>query len=520
MLRKNAIISLGIVVSLMLTSVSCTLFCKQKMADIITELSVSATVFPDYADTLILPPNIAPLDFRILSDSFSSGPYCVRLYVQSSAGELTDSLHLETKRFVRFSLSSWQRCLKEAAMCEGNLIVNIFGQNKEGNWVKYAPKIWRVVSDSIDPYLVYRVGPYGDNPGHNLQICERSLSDFSQRILMDNRFTDYSCMNCHTNSNNNSQKLMIHLRWQHAGTLIIDGEKTWKIAIPEGYPDLRLVYPSWSRDGRYIAFASPRIQAFYYANKFSTQDIISDTLGKILLYDLEENRLFSCPELTDDRYEFSFPAWNPDGNKLYFCRADKTQDPKDFKYNLCVIDFNTKSQAFGKTKLVHNFKADGKSVSIPQVHPDGRYILTTTLPSGSFPAHNLGDLSLTDLWTGKVRDVDELNTPDSERYHHWSSNGRWVVFGSQRTNGGTALIYISYFDCRGRFSTPFVLPQNEDNFYLKNTRSFLFPTLSRTKAPMNLKKWEKAAKEPAVAPDMSYFKEFYHAGQNTPESGH
>lgn len=146
----------------------------------------------------------------------------------------------------------------------------------------------------------------------------------------------------------------------------------------------------------------------------------------------------------DERYEFSFPAWGADGKRLYFCRAEKTARLKDFKYDLYSIDFDSRNATFGTVKPVYGFKASGLSVSMPQADPNGRYILATTLLLGSFPSQNQGDLHLIDLWTGKARHANALNSPDGEKYHHWSSNGRWVVFGSKRMNGGLSHIYIAF----------------------------------------------------------------------------
>ena len=487
----------------------------------VVQTGVSAPIFPDYADTLVLPPNIAPLDFRIQSDSFSDGPYQIRLYVQSPSGMLLDSARQETKRFVRLKTSLWHDFLQKAASCGGSLLLDIYARG-ENRLLQYKRKTWRVASDSIDPYLVYRLSAHDENPCRQLQVYERSLSDFSKRLLMDNRFTGNNCMNCHTNSGNNARKMLVHLRGPYAGTLLFNGKESLKIAIPEGYPDLRLAYPSYSRDGQYIAFSSTRIHVSSYANAYRTQDLIADTLGKILIYDVAANRLFSCPELMDERYEYSFPAWSADGSRLYFCRTEKLKRVEDFQYGLYSIGFDPRHGTFGHVKPVCDLREQGqnKSFSMPQASPDGRYLLASTLLLGSFPSQNQGDLHLIDLWTGNDRPAHELNSPDGEKYHSWSSNGRWVVFGSKRINGATAHIYIAYFDRRGHFSTPFVLPQEEDNFYLKNTRSFLFPTLSRNMASFDLELWESAVKQPAVAPDMRYFENYYRPGAFTPESGH
>lgn len=518
MLSKTINYNIFLTACLLFSAISCTRHHKEKNRETVC-VDIPAPVFPDYADTLVLPPNIAPLNFKVSNDSLQQGPYFIKLYAASPSGELLDSLSLKTNRFVHFGITSWKRLLQKAAGCEGSLLTDIYACGKESH-IRYRRKIWHVSCDSIDAFLTYRLSAHDENPCLQLQVYERSLENFSKRLLMDNRFTDNNCMNCHTNSDNNADKMLVHLRGEHAGTLLFKDGRFIKIALPDGYPDLRLAYPSWNRSGRYIAFASTRIMAFPHANRYRTQDLIADTLGKILIYDVEKKRLFSCPDLMDERYEFSFPAWSADGKKLYFCRTEKLSGLRDFQYDLLSIPFDEATGNFGSPQTVYAFRNEGKSVSMPQVCPNGRYMLATTLLIGSFPSQNQGDLCLVDLWTGKVRELDMLNSEDGEKYHSWSSNGRWVVFGSKRINGGTAAIYIAHFDRRGHFSKPFVLPQEDNNFYLKNTRSFLFPTLSKNPAGFHLQDWEYAVKQPAVFPDMEYFKDFYHPGSGVSRAGH
>ena len=46
--------------------------------------------------------------------------------------------------------------------------------------------------------------------------------------------------------------------------------------------------------------------------------------------------------------------------------------------------------------------------------------------------HKEADLWLLDLKTGTYRNLEEVNSDDTESYHNWSSNSHWFVFSSRR----------------------------------------------------------------------------------------
>ena len=58
-----------------------------------------------------------------------------------------------------------------------------------------------------------------------------------------------------------------------------------------------------------------------------------------------------------------------------------------------------------------------------------------------------------------IRYINEINSPDVESYHSWSSNGRWVIFSSRRVDGNFTRPFIAYFRTDGTFTKPFELPQ-------------------------------------------------------------
>jgi len=79
------------------------------------------------------------------------------------------------------------------------------------------------------------------------------------------------------------------------------------------------------------------------------------------------------------------------------------------------------------------------------------------------------------LETGETHNIEELNSDDVESYHSWSSNGNWVIFSSRREDGAYTRFYLTYFDGKGNFHKPFVLPQKEPQFYQQFFKSFNIP---------------------------------------------
>jgi hypothetical protein len=114
----------------------------------------------------------------------------------------------------------------------------------------------------------------------------------------------------------------------------------------------------------------------------------------------------------------------------------------------------------------------GRSISLPQISPDGRFLTFCGHDYGSFPIFQPGsDLYMLDLSLfgtpaqSAPRRLDEINSPRSDSYHTWSSNGRWILSSSKRDDGLFARLYIAHLGANGRFDKPFVLPQRDPEFY-------------------------------------------------------
>ena len=102
--------------------------------------------------------------------------------------------------------------------------------------------------------------------------------------------------------------------------------------------------------------------------------------------------------------------------------------------------------------------------------------MCSVAPYGVFHIwHRESDLWMMNLRNGSMRRVDELNSPEVESYHSWSSNGKWVIFSTRREDGAFTRLYIAHRNDDGSFSKPFALPQHDPDFNRIFMYSFNIP---------------------------------------------
>jgi hypothetical protein len=92
----------------------------------------------------------------------------------------------------------------------------------------------------------------------------------------------------------------------------------------------------------------------------------------------------------------------------------------------------------------------------------------------------------------------DLNSDYSDSYHSWSSNSKWLIFSSKRGDGLTARPYISYIEENGISEKPFILPQEDPEFYKGFPKSFNIPEFSTFKVDMNPGEIRRLAKTVAI----------------------
>jgi hypothetical protein len=81
--------------------------------------------------------------------------------------------------------------------------------------------------------------------------------------------------------------------------------------------------------------------------------------------------------------------------------------------------------------------------------------------------------------------MKECNSPETESYHAWSSNGRWLVISSRRDDGNYTRPFFSHVDKDGKASKPFELPTADPDYHRQFLKCYNVPEF--TKSPVTIK---------------------------------
>jgi hypothetical protein len=453
---------------------------------------------PDYAG-VVIPPNIAPLNFRVKENAEDA-----RLAIDSKNGA---PITLKSRNgSFRIPSGAWKGLLGRNP---GESLFLRIRLRQNGQWRQFRPIVNRISAEPIDPCLVYRL----INPAFSLWtamgIYQRNLENFDEKPVLLNRLTQDDCMNCHAFKGNDPDFMLMHLRGgKGSGTLIRVHGGLRKIDTSTEFNKAG-AYPSWHPDGNIIAFSVNKLTMFFHATGES-RDVL-DSGSDLVLYLVDQNRITSGPGIASpDRME-TFPCWAPDGRHLYFCASDKLdayvgvrngQEDlfwETIRYDLMRIAYDAKADAWGKPETVLSAKEAGGSITLPRVSPDGRSVLFTRADYGNFPVYlKSADLCLLDLATGKFKPL-ECNSGRTESFHSWSSDGRWFVFTSKRLDGVCGRPFFSHLDPGGVASKPFVLPQKDPAFYDTFMKTYNVPELVKSAVRTGPREWARTAMEnPAV----------------------
>lgn len=471
-------------------------------------------IYPDYIDVTV-PHNMAPLTFLMEAGSED-------IVAQWTVGG--QHWVIGSEEGVCPSANEWDEMKQAALKQDGAIQVEVYAKQTEA-WKKYKAFHIYVSPDSIDPYISYRLISPSYVTYEGLTINQRCLENYEESVIYSNMINttekDGQCINCHSFQGYDPARMQFHARQYLGGTIITYDGQTEKHAIGsiltiEANGDTVKgsgVYPAWHPTEPLIAYSSNRTGQTFYT--YDPQKVeVQDTYSNLILYDIQTRKVYPLEKDTNDLD--CFPAWSPDGKYLYYCSAhyekhdsalattkemDLIQNYRDVHYNLYRRSFNLKTKKFGPRQLVYDAAADTLSATLPRISPDGTKLLFTLGKYGIFHIwHNSSDLCMIDLNEElransekeaagddaiaeedhacafpAPRRLDDINSPETESYHSWSSNGKWIIFSSRRHDGNFTRPFITHLNPDGSFTRPFELPQARPDYHLNFLRSYNIP---------------------------------------------
>ncbi|HCE57983.1 MAG TPA: cytochrome C biosynthesis protein [Prolixibacteraceae bacterium] len=428
-----------------------------------------ASIYPDYYD-LTLPPNIAPLNFII---NETATKFNIEI-----TGQNGTPIKIETKNtLIEIPEKPWSKLLKANT---GKFISIETSALKENNWQKFKPIVHKIAADTIDSHLVYRLVHATYLKWKDMGIYQRNLTNFDETPLIENSSTENGCMNCHSFAKNNPDKMMIHFRIVHPGTLIWNNGELTKTDTKTDKTMSAGVYPAWHPDGKHIAFSTGKISP-HLTTRLGKPVDVADKASGIIVLNTETNTVITSPQISTNRRE-SMPEWSADGKYLYFVSAPEAQKGNEEsllhnRYSLMRIACDIENNVWGEAEMVLNADSIGKSISMPAVSPDGKFMVCSMSDFGYFTIfHQKSDLYFINLADFSFKKL-ELNSEYAESHSSWSVNSRWLVFSSKRADGVFTRPYIVYIDENGKPGNPLVLPQKNPAIYQQITANYNRPDL-------------------------------------------
>ena len=421
-------------------------------------------IFPDYIGVTI-PQNICPLNFGI------QGAEHMRVIVNNENGM---SLDVSGTDHIEFPLKTWHNLLKSAPLGKrgvGQLNVTVSAwTEKYPEGVTYKSFPINIASDDIDPWIAYRLLPPGYEGWNRMGIYQRDITSFYVEPIIENSQNNWGCVNCHSFANYNPKDFTFHARGKNGGTIVMRDGKMKKVDIKAMSNGRHGSYNIWHPSKRYIAFSSNSTHQSFYGqskDKIEVYDLWSD----LIVYDIDNEKVLQDERFTDTLNLEMFPSFSPDGKWLYFSTAHPVRMPMEndkLHYSIVRVPFDEDTGKLGDVDTVYSSYERGGTAMMPRITPDGRFMLFSLSDGGAFNLyHTESDLQMMDLQTRELLPTDILNSPRSESYHGWSSNGRWMMYMTKRFDGRYSRLMLAYWDGT-KFHKPFLLPQQnpEDNTLL------------------------------------------------------
>ncbi len=463
------------------------LSCTPRTVEKYIQAAYEPNISPDYSG-LVIPPNIAPLNFRILEKGRA-----YRVNIHSARGRAID-IHSKSGQ-MRIPLRKWRTLLN--ANKGHKIFFDVYVSDPNQGWRRFQPITNTIAPEDIDEVVVYRFMKPIYNWWKDISIYQRNLAGYHESLIMHGRSFGEGCLNCHSFVGNAPDSMTIGLRSATYGshTLLARNGSVRKIGAKWGYT-------AWHPSGRLAVYSLNKVRQFFHVGGMEVRDVV-DLDSALACYHVESQKVVCPPALSDKARLETYPTWSPDGRFLYFCSAPilwedrNTVPPENYdklRYDLCRIAYDIDTDQWGTAETVLSAEETGLSILLPRVSPDGRLLLFCMCRYGCFPVYQpSSDLYIMDLSTGQYHKLT-INSRYSESWHSWSSNSRWIAFSSKRQGGSLTRTYFSYVDHTGTVHKPFVLPQKDPTYYDSLLETYSVPELVKGSIKVSQSSLARAAR--------------------------
>ncbi len=439
------------------------------------------SIRPDYA-AITVPPNIAPLNFRVQEPGSR--------YVVEITSTRGDAIRMVSRRpDVLIPMARWKELL--GANPGQELRFEVCVQGGDGEWQRFEPITNMIAREEADPYIVYREMNIVYRRYAMMRICQRSIESYDETVVLDNWGIE-GCMNCHTFHQNGADRMLMQVRTDYgSGMLLFDGGKVTKVDTRTRFNSGMATFASWHPNGRVVAYSITKVRQFFHAAADEVREHM-DLKSDLALYMVDSGEVTTTGSISRPDRSETWPAWSADGKHLYFSAGpvwwrDGLQDWGEHeraRYDLMRIAYDVDSGAWGEPETVLSAEEAGMSITQPRPSPDGRFLVVCGTPHGGMPVLDPeADLYLLDLTDDSFRKL-ECNSNQTESWHSWSGEGRWLVVSGKRGSGPFTRPFLTYIDEHGRASKPFVLPQKDPTHYDSDIRVYNMCEFVRNLVPV------------------------------------
>ncbi len=414
---------------------------------------------PDYTD-IVIPPNIAPLNFKVQEPGVE-----YRVEFRSLSGQPITITRRDSR--IQIPRKAWNTLLRDNA--GSPLYCDVSVRDAQNQWRRFGTITNTIAPEEIDGVLAYRLLKPVHNLFVTLGIYQRDLRAFDEMPLIQNQRIEGGCLNCHTFLDQRTDHFALQIRSAKGTPMLL------AISNEVSRVDHKMGYLSWHPSGRLLAFSDNKFTQFFHTMG-EARDVF-DSASNLGIYRVDSNAVVTPPAIALTNRNETWPAWSPDGRYLYYCSAPvlPLERFRLVLYDLMRISYDIERDQWGEPEVLVSSRDTALSANQPKVSPDGKYVLFSLSQYGNFPIFQPScDLYLWDVETRRSRRL-EINSNQSDSWHSWSSSSRWVVFSSKRMDGLFARPFFCYVDQQGRFHKPFVLPQEDPEFYDTCLNTFNVP---------------------------------------------